>query len=535
MPLPTPVQGESRSTFIERCVPEAMKEAESNEQAVAICTAQFNRDDADELDRTPPKTAQENARKVLRWKDEKGEEVAGMTRTGWTRARQLARGEPLSWDTIGRIAAFERHRQNAEIDPEHKGKPWRDAGYVAWMGWGGDVGIRWAQRMMEKREKQRGDSVNDGKNQIRVDSGELSGRVERTEEGYLRGDAVVTRTGVFAYRNEDGTTRRELRHPDDVYEAESLSTIKMIPVTDGHPGELVTAENANALAKGQTGENIRIDGRFVIAPLTVTHADMITSIEDGKSELSLGYMVDVVEEDGEYNGEPYTHRQRNIRYNHLAIVDRARAGAAARLNMDGAAVQESDPNPNREGETMTKKVTLDGIEYEAAPEVINALQRAESRADELDGELKDAQKRVDEAEAKADAAVEERDKLKADASDEKVAERVQQRLDVERKAAKVLTLDEQAAKLSDRDLMLKAITAHNDSLDLSDRSDDYVRARFDSVIEAAEAEGIQRQRERVAGGRNDDAGGAPVDSEKARQDAATDITTAWKRNKPAAK
>ena len=36
-----------------------------------------------------------------------------------------------------------------------------------------------------------------------------------------------------------------------------------------------------------------------------------------------------------YNGEPFDFRQTNIRYNHLAIVDEARAGPEARIVLDG--------------------------------------------------------------------------------------------------------------------------------------------------------------------------------------------------------
>jgi len=43
-----------------------------------------------EQDRTPPKSAQSAAKKVLEWKEKHGDEVKGMTQTGWTRARQIA-------------------------------------------------------------------------------------------------------------------------------------------------------------------------------------------------------------------------------------------------------------------------------------------------------------------------------------------------------------------------------------------------------------------------------------------------------------
>jgi hypothetical protein len=72
-----------------------------------------------------------------------------MTKTGWTRARQLANGDPLSLDIVKRMARFYRHKSNAEINPKYKNKPWKDNGYVSWEGWGGDVGINWARRIVE--------------------------------------------------------------------------------------------------------------------------------------------------------------------------------------------------------------------------------------------------------------------------------------------------------------------------------------------------------------------------------------------------
>ena len=96
-----------------------------------------------------PESARNNACKVLRWRDEHGDEVDGMTQVGWTRANQLCNGENISEETISRMASFARHRQNAEVSPEFKSTPWKDKGYVAWLGWGGTTGIEWAQNKLE--------------------------------------------------------------------------------------------------------------------------------------------------------------------------------------------------------------------------------------------------------------------------------------------------------------------------------------------------------------------------------------------------
>lgn len=101
-----------------------------------------------------PKAASENACKVLRWIDEHGrDEVEGMTQTGLARANQLCKRENITRDTIARMAAFERHRKNSEIDEEYKGTPWKDKGYVSWLGWGGTEGIEWAQRKLKQIDR----------------------------------------------------------------------------------------------------------------------------------------------------------------------------------------------------------------------------------------------------------------------------------------------------------------------------------------------------------------------------------------------
>lgn len=87
-----------------------------------------------------------NAAKALRWREEHGDAVQGGTETGWRRARQLAAGGRVSADDVVTIAAWwARHRDHAsEPDAEYADEPWRDAGYVAGLLWGGRSGDTWA-------------------------------------------------------------------------------------------------------------------------------------------------------------------------------------------------------------------------------------------------------------------------------------------------------------------------------------------------------------------------------------------------------
>lgn len=96
-----------------------------------------------------PQSAKNNAKKVLKWREEHGDEVKGMTRVGWTRANQISKGENITRATIAKMASFKRHEKNAEVSAENKATPWKDAGRVAWLGWGGSTGIEWAIKKLK--------------------------------------------------------------------------------------------------------------------------------------------------------------------------------------------------------------------------------------------------------------------------------------------------------------------------------------------------------------------------------------------------
>ena len=94
-----------------------------------------------------PSSATNNAKKVIAWRDKYGrDKVKGGTVVGWQRANQLAKKENLSLSTVKRMAQFNRHRKNSEVDPKYKSTPWLDRGYVAWLLWGGTSGVDWAIR-----------------------------------------------------------------------------------------------------------------------------------------------------------------------------------------------------------------------------------------------------------------------------------------------------------------------------------------------------------------------------------------------------
>ena len=81
----------------------------------------------------------------LKWAEENGWGSCG-TPVGKARANQLANREPLTRDTIARMASFKRHQQHANV-PYEKG-----CGGLMWDAWGGTEGIEWAIRKLKEIE-----------------------------------------------------------------------------------------------------------------------------------------------------------------------------------------------------------------------------------------------------------------------------------------------------------------------------------------------------------------------------------------------
>lgn len=94
-----------------------------------------------------PQAAVENAKTALRWAEENGWGDCGEA-SGKNRANQIAKREKLSRDTIARMSAFQRHRQNSDR-PLGEG-----CGRLMWLSWGGTEGIEWAERKLKQIDKQ---------------------------------------------------------------------------------------------------------------------------------------------------------------------------------------------------------------------------------------------------------------------------------------------------------------------------------------------------------------------------------------------
>ena len=166
-----------------------------------------------------------------------------------------------------------------------------------------------------------------------------------TAEGYLVDRPIVTSTGIFEYTEADGSVRRELRLPEDVFDPESLKSYRGKPIIITHEAGLITKENVGDEEIGTIMSEGYRSGEDVRAEIIIHDTNKMKST--GLKELSLGYNLDLEETPGVWNGQKYDAIQRNIRINHLALVQEARAGERARLNIDSRDVSKQTKGVQR--------------------------------------------------------------------------------------------------------------------------------------------------------------------------------------------
>lgn len=158
----------------------------------------------------------------------------------------------------------------------------------------------------------------------------ISDHILKTPEGFLIcKDVPIARTGTQQYRGcefggpvADGIYN--VKRPEaEVFDRAAVASFEGKPVCDEHPEEDVTPDNYGRYMKGVCRDVRRGDGDLsncLVADLVIYDADLINKIEAGKREISCGY-------DCLWNPtSDSSYDQLEIRGNHVAVVDRGRAG-----------------------------------------------------------------------------------------------------------------------------------------------------------------------------------------------------------------
>lgn len=204
----------------------------------------------------------------------------------------------------------------------------------------------------------------------------------QTADGSLVAFVRCARTGCQDYAGyevgkPDLSKVTVYRPESEVFSRDSMASYASSTVTLQHPRDAVTAENWKDHAVGDVGEDVVRDGQTVRVPLIVRDAKAVAAVAAGTDQISMGYTCDLAWEDGTApDGTAYQAVQRNIRINHLAIVDSARGGPSLKIG---------------DAEMSVKKITFDGLPLEITD-------AGEAALNKVLGQLADSGKKLGDAE-----------------------------------------------------------------------------------------------------------------------------------------
>ena len=230
--------------------------------------------------------------------------------------------------------------------------------------------------------------------------------IDHNDFWYIK-DNPLSKVGVFPYL---GRTISADLEPDKIYQVlrpeeelsneETLNSFKLVPIVDDHtmlgtkPGMQPAEEKG---VHGVIGDDVYYKDGIIYGDLKIFSESLKEEIENGKKELSMGYFCDYELRDGEFEGQPYQAIQKNLRINHVALVDEGRMGADVRV-MDRQITFDSIKEIKEMTKTQSKSLgsALDeDIEEITKDECNTQDEDVDKRAliDEIGGILKD---KVDE-------------------------------------------------------------------------------------------------------------------------------------------
>lgn len=271
-----------------------------------------------------------------------------------------------------------------------------------------------------------------------TDRVEISG-VEERANGFVVVSARVARAGnVQAYAGSEvgkpSMAKVRVYRPDSqVFDKAAVQTLAHKPVTLEHPSDFVTADNWHRTAVGWIGDEVLRDGEFLRVPMTIAAKRAIDAVRGGQRELSVGYQCDLQWGEGKTPaGEAYDAMQTNILVDHVAIVERGRAGPECRIGDWRNPGSDREPAPTVKGNTTMDKLktlVVDGLPVEMTDMAATIVQR---QLDSLAQQITAAVTKANTAETAAVAA-----KTASDAKDGQIAALTKQLADAAMTPAKL--------------------------------------------------------------------------------------------------
>lgn len=347
------------------------------------------------------------------------------------------------------------------------------------------------------------------------DRGQVSSRKE-TPEGFLSVVADFARPGVQTYyaaelprdllplefAAEPYKQIRILRPESEVFADASMRSFARKPVTNDHPPEFINRKNWRELQVGMTDSNVGKQNNKLRVGLTLQDESAIHAVQNGKDQVSAGYDADLVWESGvdPVHGV-YDAKQKNIRGNHIAIVEVARGGPAIKINdswPEATPPQTGDKQPMA-GEKLQSR-TIGGITVDFSDQgaqVIDAmvkdLDQVRGQVKELEAQLTDARKERDELRGKLDAEVKNR------ITDEQVEAKAIERMELVDRARQLHEKIDPTGQ-TPREIKIAAIQHVDSSFTFDDKSsDDYVNGVFETLHKRREDTSTATMRDAAAG------------------------------------
>ena len=240
------------------------------------------------------------------------------------------------------------------------------------------------------------------------------------------------------------------RPEEELNKAETIQSLNGVPLQLEHHDD--TAERPAQYTRiGATGTDAVFEFPYLSNSLHFFNQKAIDLIESGeKCELSIGYDCEIHKEAGEYEGQPYDFVQRNIKIQHVALVECGRAGADVKVS-DSKEILNSQKN---EVKKMDKEKLL---------QLINELVKAGATEEEIKAKIDELTADACEDEDEVEVETEEVETEEPDS--EEVEEQEQETSD-----------EEQTEQSDDDDLIIEEVKAELEKAGLDAENEEIVKA-----------------------------------------------------------
>lgn len=172
---------------------------------------------------------------------------------------------------------------------------------------------------------------------VTTDSNDVTSRVVDGNGWFEVKGNPLSKVGIFQYSGaqvggDPSKVYNVYRPEEELSNPETLDSFRLLPWIDDHVmlGNPDTDQNLTPAEKkgieGVIGEEVFFKDGILYGNIKVFSENLAALIESGKKQLSAGYRCVYELVSGTWNGQPFDAIQRNIRGNHLALVDEGRMG-----------------------------------------------------------------------------------------------------------------------------------------------------------------------------------------------------------------